>query len=121
MASHSDSHTTILEERLVLQALCVEDLNLLKTARNLLSGYRWREPVHQVIFACLKSFSAAGHTALHEQLAECTTRKGFPDVEWEDFFPPEPISTREAEKLIRQMRDSTRAGTPGQSGSRGAT
>jgi len=110
MASHSDDHSTILKERHVLQALCVGDSNSQKTAGNLLSGYRWREPIHQIIFSCLMGFSAAGHATLREQLAECATRKGFPDVEWEDFFTLQPISTQEVEALMEQLSESYQEG-----------
>lgn len=106
MSSLLDDPSTILKERRVLQALCVGDLDVLKTAERLLSAHRWREPIHQIIFSCLIGFSAIGHIAVREQLAECATRKGFPDVEWEDFFTPHPISTQEVEELMRQLHGS---------------
>jgi len=109
MASHSEYRLTILEERRILQALCQGDLKVLKTAARLLSGHRWREPIHQIIFSCLTSCSAGGPLALREQLIECATRKGFPDIDWGDFFSSHPISTQEAEELMRQLRDSDRA------------
>src|SRR5690349_12514708 len=105
MAKHADDQPTLLMERRVLQALCQGDSNVLQSAKSLLSRYLWHEPIHQIIFGCLASSSACGPVALRERLAECATRKGFPDVDWGDFFPPHPISTREAEKLILQLWD----------------
>jgi hypothetical protein len=106
MASHPDDQPTIFKERRVLQALCLGDSKTFNVAQRLLSGHRWREPIHQIVFSCLTSFPAGGTLALRERLTECATRKGFPDIEWDDFFPPHPISTQEAEQLMRQLRDS---------------
>lgn len=97
-----------------MQALCAGDRKVLESAVDLLAVYRWREPVHQIIFTCLSSFSASGHVSLRERLAACTTRKGFPDVDWEGFFPATPISGREAEELVRQLLDLDKAGFPDQ-------
>lgn len=105
MASHSDDRPTILKERRVLQALCKGDSEVLKTAVRLLSVRRWREPIHQIIFKCLASLSAGGPLTLRERLAECTTRKGFPDVDWELFFTSHSISSQDGEELMRQLRD----------------
>src|SRR5258708_21636755 len=109
MASHFDDRPAIAQERRVLQALCQGDSNLLKTSEHLLSGYGWREPIHQIIFICLAGFAAGGPLTLRERLAECATRKGFPDVNWEEFFPPHPIPSQQAEALMRQLRDSETA------------
>ncbi|HEV2352189.1 MAG TPA: hypothetical protein VG028_20335 [Terriglobia bacterium] len=105
MASQFDDRRAIVQERRVLQALCNRDPKVMESAGRLLAGYRWREPVHQIIFACLSGISAGGPLSLRERLAGCATRKGFPDVDWEEFFPVHPISSQEAEGRVRLLLD----------------
>lgn len=114
MESHLNDRLAIDRERRVLEALCNGDQKVLESTLRLLAAYRWREPVHQIIFSCLTGFVAASHLSLREQLAACATRKGFPDIDWEKFFLPNPISGREAEELMRKLLDSDKAGFPDQ-------
>lgn len=114
MQSQPDNRPAIDRERRVLQALCAGDRKVLESAVGLLAVYRWREAVHQIIFTCLSSFSASGHVSLRERLAACATRKGFPDVDWEEFFPPDPISGGESEERLQQLLDLDSAGFQGQ-------
>ena|SRR5690349_22629260 len=102
MNLHEDS-STVEQERLILQALCTQGPKFLKAAESLLAGYNWQEPIHQVIYTCLTSFSGRSPMTIRERLAECATRKGFPDVEWEEFFPACVISTSEFAAIIRQL------------------
>lgn len=113
MPSHSDNQPAILQERRVLQAFCKADAAVLRNAGRLLSSYRWRESVHQIIFTCLSSVSTGGPLSLRERLAACATRKGFPDINWEEFFPTQPISAQESEERLRQLLDLDNAG-PGE-------
>jgi hypothetical protein len=92
-------------EQNVLRALCQADLQSLKTVASHLSGFRWREPIHQIIFSCLSNFLADGPHSRRERLAECATRKGFPDVDWDNFFSPGKIQARGVDELIRQLID----------------
>jgi len=87
----------------VLQALCTQGPEYLKSAGSLLAGYGWREPIHQIIFTCLTGLSARSPLTVRERLAECATRKGFPDVDWAEFFPASVISTGEFAVILRQL------------------
>lgn len=94
-------------ERKTLRALCQEN-GLREFAREALRNYRWRDPVHQVIFEILIALPRSSTSAvLREQLPIRLTRWGFPDVTYEDFFQPLEISVEEAESLIRELRDSS--------------
>ena len=106
MTSKPECHAIVVLERSVLQVLCHGDSQPLKTAASQLSEYRWREPIHQIIFGCLNNLLAGGPHSLRERLAECATRKGFPDVEWDDFFSPRQFPAQGADELIRQLIDT---------------
>jgi len=101
--------THILEvERRVLGALCqgTPQGSVRATARNILRSYRWREPLHEVIFDVVLSIPTEAPEVIREQLPARLTRRGFPDVDIEDFFKPHGLSKEEAERLIRQLRES---------------
>jgi hypothetical protein len=114
MDSRIDDRAAIDQERRVLQALCKGDRKALNSAEQLLAQYKWRDPVHQIIFNCLTGIPAGGPLTLRERLAACATRKGFPDVDWETYFPSHPISGHEAEERLRQLLDSDKSGFSGQ-------
>ena len=114
MESHLNDRPAIDRERRVLQALSTADRKVIESAARLLARYSWREPVHQIIFNCLSRLSTFNPVSLRERLAECATRKGFPDIDWEKVFHPNPISGREAEELMRQLLDSDKAEFPDQ-------
>lgn len=94
-------------ERITLQALSQEN-GLREFAREVLRNYRWRDPVHQVIFEILIALPRSSAPAvLREQLPVRLTRRGFPDVTYEDLFQPLDVSIEEAESLMRELRDSS--------------
>ncbi|HLY59562.1 MAG TPA: hypothetical protein VKV95_02235 [Terriglobia bacterium] len=113
MDNRIDDRPAIDQERRVLRAFCKGDRKVLDAAAQLLAQYKWREPVHQIIFNCLTGFPAGGPLTLRERLAACATRKGFPDVDWEEFFPPIPISDLESNELLRQLLDLSKSGSSG--------
>ena len=76
------------------------------SARDILRTYRWREPLHEVMFDVVLSIPTEIPEVIREQLPARLTRKGFPDVDIEDFFEPHGLSKEEAARLIRQLRDS---------------
>lgn len=104
-----DKRQDILDtERHVLQTLCqgtaqgsVKDIG-----RAILHDYRWRDPVHHAIFGILIAIPTADPEVLRNQLPVRLTRKGFPDFDIEDLFEPHSLSKEEAERLMRQLRDS---------------
>jgi hypothetical protein len=99
--------TTEEIELLVLRALCqgTPQGSLRAKAAKLLSGYAWREPIHQAMFSCLTPIAALDSNELRSSLYACLTRKGFPDVDLENFFEPQLLSRQEASKLIQLLAD----------------
>jgi len=108
MAVPPDERRVVEAERRVLQALCQEkpEGSLLGTTKSLLAEYRWRDPAHQVIFDCVTHYPEHAALVLRDHLAGCVTRKGFPDLNWEQFFEPVYLSKAEAEALVRELRAS---------------
>lgn len=92
-------------ERLVLQALCqgTPEGPVREAGKNLLKDYRWREPLHQLVFEVLMSLPTDSPIFIRDQLAPRLTRRGFPDVEFEDFFKPHSLSREQAERLMREL------------------
>jgi hypothetical protein len=97
-------HSQIVQaERLVLRALCQEKAcgPLRENAKLILRDYAWQEPLHALIFEILLRHATAASEPFRSRLPALLTRRGFPDVAWEDFFeapvPPE-------EEVLRSMR-----------------
>lgn len=107
MPNRSDDRPIIDAERYLLQALCQEasEGSIRETARRVLKDYRWREAIHKIVFDCLIDFPSDVPLAIRDQLPGRVTRKGFPDVPWEEFFQPISISRQEAEDLMQQLCD----------------
>lgn len=93
-------------ERRVLHVLCRRKA-LPESAREMLRDYRWRDPVHQIIFEILIAFPPGTPGVLREQLPVRLTRRGFPDVPCEDLFQPLDISIEDAQSLMRKLRDNS--------------
>jgi hypothetical protein len=107
--SETSEQSHILEvERRVLRALCqgTPQGSVRATAKDILRTYPWREPLHQVVFEVVLSIPTEAPEIIREQLPARLTRKGFPDVDIEDFLKPHGLSKEEAEHLIRRLRDS---------------
>lgn len=109
MPSRSDDRSIIDAERRLLRALCqgTPEGSVREIARKLLADYRWQDLIHQVVFNCLIDFPSDAPLAIRDQLPGRVTRKGFPDVPWEEFFQPLSISRQEAEDLMRQLCDAS--------------
>ncbi len=92
----------------VLQAICQEtrEASVRESARHILKDYRWRDPIHQAIFGCLLELAGAAPEIIREQLAARVTRKGFPDVNWQEFFKPHALTKHEAERLVSELGHS---------------
>jgi len=105
MSRPLDDYSVIGMERQVLRALCqgTPEGSVRETATQILKGYRWREPLHQVVFEVLASFPTDAPETLREHLPSRLTRCGFPDVAWEDFFALPSLSKEEAERLMRRL------------------
>lgn len=108
MSDPADKHHINKIERQLIQALCQEtpDDALRETAKHLLSDYDWREPIHQAIFDSLKDIPSKSPVTIRDRLPARVTRKGFPEVNWKEFFAPSTLSIANAEDLMRQLRDA---------------
>ena len=69
-----------------------------------LKNYRWRDSVHAVFFEILRDLPAASPETLRAQLPALLTRRGFPDLNWEDLFSPHHLAKDEAEDLMRHLK-----------------
>lgn len=99
-------------ERQALRMLCAgaaegSSGSLQRRVRELASGYRWQEPVHQTVFEILGeilgSLPSANPQLIREHLPARLARKGFPDVALDDLFQPCALSNQQVEKLLRQL------------------
>jgi hypothetical protein len=107
MTGSPGSEETIQVELRVLQALCqgTPGGSLRASAERILKTYRWREPLHQIIFETLMSVPTESPDVIRDQLPSRLTRRGFPDVAWENFFKPHSLKKNEAECLMRQLAE----------------
>ncbi|MHB8653925.1 MAG: hypothetical protein ACYDA9_08615 [Terriglobia bacterium] len=112
MTNHSDDRSVIDAERLILRALCQESCPApaRESAKSALADYRWREPVHEIIFSFVVVQPATAPIPMGDQLPGLLTRKGFPDVDWELFFQPASISETKLADLVRELAASNEAG-----------
>lgn len=91
----------------MLQYLCqgTLDENFL-TERRRLGDYKWREPLHRVLFEAILDLPMASPEVLQARLPALLTRKGYPDVDLNPFFQPHGLTQTEAESLIRKLKES---------------
>ncbi len=78
-----------------------------ESARRILRAYRWREPLHRLIFEVLLNLPTEIPELVRTELPARLTRKGFPDLDTADLFEPSELSKEEAERLVCQLRDAT--------------
>ena len=92
-------------ERLVLSALCqgTPQGPVRESARGILAHYRWREPLHQLVYQVLLAMPFDSPELARRQLPARLTRAGFPDVEVDDLFRPQSLSKTAAEELMRHL------------------
>lgn len=110
------NHNLAAKERLLLRHICqpASREHWLRLAADL-HHYAWQEPDHQVIFQALNRVEPAAHASLCERLAAETTRMGFPDIDWSQYFAPisdqgptgadESLSSMTA--LIHELKSAT--------------
>ncbi len=88
----------------VLRALCKSESDSLRmVARRRLAGYNWVEPLHEAIFKCLMDLPSASRDDLQPFLPALLTRRGFPDVNWDELFLPPELPEAEIERLIAEL------------------
>ena len=93
-------------ERQVLRALCqgTPQGPVREIARLILNDYHWRDLLHAVLFETMASLKTDSPDVLRAELPALLTRRGFPDLPWEDFFAPHGLTKEEAETLMRRLR-----------------
>ena len=89
----------------MLRAICQESPlgSVREAASRLLKNYRWQEPIHQAIYDCLVQLHAGNPEFLRSELPACLTRTGFPDVDWETFFEPLPLTPQDVAKAVLRL------------------
>ena len=102
MAAADENELVVDCERQVLRALCQGTLDC-RASLNTLRSYRWREPLHQVIFDFLVSMPIATPELVREHLPTHLTRRGFPDFDLA-WFQPIALAETDIERLIQRLR-----------------
>jgi hypothetical protein len=105
MQEQSQTQQVFELERETLCALCVRaSLNAQHpTAMRELSNHIWQDAEHRVVFEAIQRLSSSDPKLLREQLPAQTTRMGFPDVSWENYFSPAPEHKKDFEALVREL------------------
>ena len=88
MPKQSQTQQVFELERETLCALCIRaSVNAQHpTAMRELSNHIWQDAEHRVVFEAIQRLSSSDPKLLREQLPAQTTRMGFPDVSWENYF-----------------------------------
>ena len=92
-------------ERATLCALCVQaSVNARDTSvMRELSSHIWQDAEHRVVFEAIQRLCSSDPQLLREQLPAQTTRMGFPDVSWENYFAPPSEAPTDFEALVREL------------------
>jgi hypothetical protein len=111
MPKQSQAQQVFELERETLCALCIRaSLNAQHpTAMRELSNHIWQDAEHRVVFEAIQRLSSSDPKLLREQLPAQTTRMGFPDVSWENYFSPAPHHEKDFETLVRELLAAPKA------------
>jgi hypothetical protein len=111
MQEQSQTQQVFELERETLCALCVRaSLNAQHpTAMRELSNHIWQDAEHRVVFEAIQRLSSSDPKLLREQLPAQTTRMGFPDVSWENYFSPAPQNEKDFEALVHELLAAPKA------------
>ncbi|MGH7947419.1 MAG: hypothetical protein ACREF9_20795, partial [Opitutaceae bacterium] len=107
----SGARRTIIEgEFRALQALCQDtgDGPLWERAQSLLRAYRFRDPLHQLVFDALCALPRSAPEETRMALTHRLTLKGFPDVDIEPFFHRHTMSDELAVSIIEHLEFTAR-------------
>jgi hypothetical protein len=74
-----------------------------------LSNHIWQDAEHRVVFEAIQRLSSSDPKLLREQLPAQTTRMGFPDVSWENYFSPAPQNEKDFEALVHELLAAPKA------------
>lgn len=98
-------------ERNTLCALCIRATANARheTVMRNLSNHVWQDAEHRVIFEAIQRLNSSDPQLLREQLPAQTTRMGFPDVDWQNYFMADRKAEVDFEALVRELLDSPKA------------
>jgi hypothetical protein len=68
-----------------------------------LSSHIWQDAEHRVVFEAIQRLCSSDPHLLREQLPAQTTRMGFPEVSWENYFAPPSEAPTDFEALVREL------------------
>jgi hypothetical protein len=103
------AETIVEAERRALGALCQGTLAgaAFDTAISRLASYRFRVPVHRVVFEILSGLPSREPAAIREQLAARLTNMGFPDFDFPSLFAPHGLTSKQALSVIEGLAMGT--------------
>jgi replicative DNA helicase len=94
-------------ERLLLRALCRTETSgsLRGTILTALATHRFVEPQHEVLFAALRDIQNVGRVATQARVEEMLLRRGFPDLDLDDYFASQgrAITLTEISAALRDL------------------
>jgi len=94
-------------ERRLLRQLCRATLTHAAWAKiaRALREYTWRDIEHGLVYAAIQRLGSRDPQTLREQLPAQATRMGFPDIDWQMYFPgaEKPLARPSADRLVRQI------------------
>jgi hypothetical protein len=115
MATETSSNRTCVLERQILRAICSgavaksECQLILEKLRN----HRWQEAEHRIVYEALERIPGHDAQFIKTALPAETTRMGFPDVDWDQYFSAEcdsrPIQLS-VQALVEELCALPRAG-----------
>jgi hypothetical protein len=105
MSQQSPAKRIVELERDTLRALCIRASENARheTAMRDLSSHVWQDAEHRVVFEAIQRLSSSDPQLLREQLPAQTTRMGFPDVNWENYFIPAGKADGDFDALVRDL------------------
>ena len=105
MPQQSPAKRVLELERETLCALCIRaSANARReTSMRDLSNHVWQDAEHRIVFEAIQRLSSSDPQLLREQLPAQTTRMGFPDVNWENYFMPAGEVEGDFDALVREL------------------
>ena len=111
MPQQSPSKRIFELERGTLCALCIRSSANARheTVMRELSNHVWQDAEHRVVFEAIQRLSSSDPKLLREQLPAQTTRMGFPDVNWENYFMAADQAEDDFDALVRDLLAAPKA------------
>jgi hypothetical protein len=102
---HETSTPLIEIERQLLRALCGRQTSpeRMLPAINALANYPWLKPEHATVFQAIRSAVCLDRASWRELLPAQTTRMGFPDVAWSEYFAADRDETTSLDDLVERL------------------